>query len=52
MSAVGQELLFPLPGNVCPSCSGMLESGCLTISSWVNAALAVSDFLLLFSMRN
>lgn len=46
MGAAGQELLFPLPGKVCPDCGSMLGSGHLTISSWVNVIVAVADFFL------
>lgn len=48
MGAAGQELLFPLLGNVCPDCSGMLRSGHLTVGSWVNAVVAIADFIFFF----
>lgn len=54
MGAAGQELLFPLPVHIRPACSRMPECGHLTLSSWVNAAVAVAGFLgfFLFSMSN
>ena len=45
VGAAGQDLLFAFPGKVRAACSGTSESGHLTITSWVNAAVAVADFL-------